>query len=294
MVASMNDFYIETADQFADVSVVIPCYRCTGTIERAFNSVVNQTLAPKEVILVEDFSDDSGVTLDFLYRIKMAYEGSIDVIVLPLSANLGPGGARNAGWEKASQPYIALLDSDDAWNYEKLSVQFFYMKKNSHVAITGHNCIVKEFSDESDRLEVVGTAKFEKIRSIRFLFKNCFPTSSVMLRRNIPFRFTPDKRAAEDTFLWQQVSFSGLIIVRINLPLVYYFKPLYGHGGLSSQLWTMEKAELSNFILLFKSRSISVLLLISAMIFSIVKFIKRIALTFFRNVVVYLNKYWHR
>ena len=42
----------------ADVSVVIPCYHCASTIERCVQSVMNQTLLPKEIILVNDASDD--------------------------------------------------------------------------------------------------------------------------------------------------------------------------------------------------------------------------------------------
>ena len=40
------------------VSVIIPCYRCAETIERAVDSVLNQTQIPEEIILVDDFSDD--------------------------------------------------------------------------------------------------------------------------------------------------------------------------------------------------------------------------------------------
>jgi glycosyltransferase involved in cell wall biosynthesis len=40
----------------ASVSVIIPCYRCSNTIERAVDSVARQTLRPAEVILVEDDS----------------------------------------------------------------------------------------------------------------------------------------------------------------------------------------------------------------------------------------------
>ena len=42
----------------SQVSVIIPCYRCVETIDRAVDSVVNQSRPPKEIFLVEDFSDD--------------------------------------------------------------------------------------------------------------------------------------------------------------------------------------------------------------------------------------------
>jgi len=38
----------------ASVSVIIPCYCCSETIERAVDSVANQTQLPKQLILVEE------------------------------------------------------------------------------------------------------------------------------------------------------------------------------------------------------------------------------------------------
>ena len=40
------------------VSVLIPCYKSTGTIDRALNSVLNQTVVPAEIILLDDASRD--------------------------------------------------------------------------------------------------------------------------------------------------------------------------------------------------------------------------------------------
>ena len=60
----------------APVSVIIPCYRCTETIERALASVAQQTLLPEEVLLVEDCSDDERKTLDVLYRLQQQYLGN--------------------------------------------------------------------------------------------------------------------------------------------------------------------------------------------------------------------------
>ena len=60
--------------QRAPVSVIIPCYRCTQTIARALASIARQTLAPEEVLLVEDCSNDGGKTLDLLYRLLQEYQ----------------------------------------------------------------------------------------------------------------------------------------------------------------------------------------------------------------------------
>ena len=59
----------------ADVSVVIPCFNCAETIERAVHSVTQQTLRPAEVILINDASTDN--TLEILAKMV---EGDADGI----------------------------------------------------------------------------------------------------------------------------------------------------------------------------------------------------------------------
>ena len=82
--------------QFAPVSVVIPCWRCSDTVGRAVASVAAQTLRPKEVILVDDGSGDE--TYSVLCDLADAYEPHW-IKVLALEQNGGAGWARNAGWE---------------------------------------------------------------------------------------------------------------------------------------------------------------------------------------------------
>jgi glycosyltransferase involved in cell wall biosynthesis len=257
----------------AHVTVVVPCYRCTETIERAVTSIIRQTLLPEEVLLVEDYSDDGGETLDSLYRLQQLYQDNVHLKVITLKKNGGPAGARNAGWDAATQPYIAFLDADDEWHPEKLDIQYRYMRENPKIAITGHGYTL--LRDSNPTPFTLPIMKFKNISPISLLFHNCFPTSSVMLKNSIPFRFTAEKRCAEDFYLWQQIAFAGFQIVRIEARLVQYYKALYGEKGLSGQLWKMEMGELGNFAALYRSRSINGLLFIAATSFSIMKYVKR-------------------
>lgn len=258
----------------APVSVVIPCYRCTETIERAVASIARQTLAPEEVLLAEDCSDDERITMDLLYRLQQKYRDSINLKIISLEKNGGPAVARNAGWDAAAQPYVAFLDADDEWHPEKLNIQYEYMRRNPNVAVTGHQYIV--LLNGKLALHALSVLSYKKIRPLSLLFKNCFPTSSVMLKNKVPFRFTTGKRYCEDFYLWQQLALAGFPIVRIEAPLVHYYKELYGEEGLSGQLWKMEKGELSNFLALYRAGSINGLMFIAATVFSIAKHVKRL------------------
>ena len=99
------------------VSVVVPCYRCSLTLERAVKSVAGQARRPVELILVDDFSNDE--TAKLLEVLAARYEAGW-IKIKWLVQNVGAASARNIGWAAATQPFVAFLDADDAWHAEKL------------------------------------------------------------------------------------------------------------------------------------------------------------------------------
>ncbi len=107
-----------------DVSVVIPVHNRPGLIKRAVSSVINQSHRPREIIVVDDGSDQPveevlGRETDIKKRVN----------IIRFSKNRGVGAARNAGIRTASSTWIALLDSDDEWKRKKLENQFRFLKK---------------------------------------------------------------------------------------------------------------------------------------------------------------------
>jgi len=273
------------ADNYTNVSVIIPCFRCAETVQRAVESVAKQTLIPAEVILVEDCSGDE--TLQKLYHLQSLYAGDW-IKVIPRAVNDGPATARNVGWEVAKEPYIAFLDADDSWHPEKLRIQYEYMRNNPDVTLCGHQCIW--LRDSAAPPVLSEDLQSTKISASSLLFKNAFSTPTVMLRRDIPFRFQEGKRFAEDLLLWQQIAFADLQVVRIESPLAYVHKSLYGEDGLSAQLWKMEKGELRNLIDLYRQNKINQILFIAATGFSMAKYYKRLLKTCLKPIL-YLLRY---
>lgn len=88
-------------------SIVIPLFNKEEYISRAIESVLSQTYESFELIVVDDGSTDHGATI---------VEGFSDPrIVLIHQINGGESAARNTGIGKASNPFVAFLDADDAW-----------------------------------------------------------------------------------------------------------------------------------------------------------------------------------
>jgi len=256
--------------KFAPVSVVVPCYECSNTIERAVGSIVAQTLIPKEVILVDDATHDG--TWQKLQALQASYSGWIKIF--RLAKNQGAASARNTGWSKVTQPYLAFLDADDSWHPEKINIQFNYMISHPKVDLSGHLYLWNDTSEFF--LPVVGAFGVSKVSAHALLFKSYFPTPSVMLKSDMPLRFREAQRYSEDAFLWQQLALGGGFVVRLDIPLVMLHKAPYGAGGLSAQLIAMERGELNNLLIHYQNKKISFLLFLFAVLWSAAKFHKRL------------------
>lgn len=96
------------------VSVVIPCFNYARFLGEAIESVLAQTAAPREIIVVDDGSTDDSTTVARRY-------GSA-VVLLELHRE-GVARARNHGIEASKGSVLAFLDADDAWAPRKLEAQ---------------------------------------------------------------------------------------------------------------------------------------------------------------------------
>ncbi|MEO7105693.1 MAG: glycosyltransferase family 2 protein [Rhodoferax sp.] len=256
----------------APVSVVVPCYRCAATLERAVSSVVQQTLRPAELILVDDASGDG--TWELLQTIRARHGEWVKTIALP--ANAGAGSARNAGWNAANQPYIAFLDADDAWHPRKIEIQYGYLQQHPQVALCGHLCRqLSEGTNAAPAWDVVSRGE-QTITWTRFLLRHQFVTPSVMLKREIAMRFYEGMRYMEDHRLWLEIVGAPLRTVKLQVELVAVYKPVYGASGLSANMWGMEKGELANFRYFYSVGKLSWMQLILLQSYSWVKFIRRL------------------
>ncbi len=87
------------------VSVIVPAYNAEKTIERALNSILNQTLKDIEILVVNDGSQDR--TAEIVTGLNS------DRIRLINQENCGQGIARNTGLKYAKGDYIGFVDADD-------------------------------------------------------------------------------------------------------------------------------------------------------------------------------------
>lgn len=114
-----NDRIDETDQKEVKVSVIIPVYQVENYLERAVDSVLAQTLEEKEIILVDDGSQDTSPGI--CDRYAQQYPGLVHVIH---KQNQGLGMARNSGLDIARGEYVAFLDSDDTVEPEMYAAMY--------------------------------------------------------------------------------------------------------------------------------------------------------------------------
>jgi glycosyltransferase involved in cell wall biosynthesis len=262
----------------APVSAIIPCYNCSKTIEKAVDSIAKQTLIPQEIILVNDDSSDQ--TIDILQNLQNTY-GKEWIKIIDLKKNVGPGQARNIGWELASQDYLAFLDADDIWHPQKLEIQFSWMKRNPEIDFSGHPILTYQENQDFSSSFLNNLNKNPKVISkMRLLTSNIFPTPSWLFKSSLSKKFKQEYFGEDYLWLLENY-FSNHKMVFFNLPLCYCLRPQYSQGGLSGALWSMEKAELKAYQEIWKNHHISNLEYGLISLYSLMKYSRRILLSFF-------------
>jgi glycosyltransferase involved in cell wall biosynthesis len=92
------------------IGVVIPAFRAERFLPRCLGSVAAQTLAPSEIVVVDDGSDDATAAVAERLGARVLRQ-----------QNRGPGAARNAGVAALGSQWVAFLDADDAWEPHALA-----------------------------------------------------------------------------------------------------------------------------------------------------------------------------
>jgi glycosyltransferase involved in cell wall biosynthesis len=123
------------------VSVIMPAYNASSTIDSAIRSILNQTYKDWELIVIDDGSTDN--TADLIQSFN--HPG----ILLIKQENQGQSGARNTGIDSSKGEYIAFLDADDLWEEDKLREQIDCFKKAKHELGFVHTGY-REFDDKKE------------------------------------------------------------------------------------------------------------------------------------------------
>jgi glycosyltransferase involved in cell wall biosynthesis len=222
----------------ATYSVVIPAYNAEKTIEACLASVLAQTIAPLEILVVDDHSFDETEVAVGRCEVRLAAAG-IRLEYCRLAQNAGPSVARNKGIRMAKGSYIAFLDADDTWHKDKLAIVDRHLRKSS-ADLVCHTYTEEPTFDVSTS---VGHHEAKALSIYRMLLHNPAQTSCAVVRKQHALAFDEAMRHCEDYDLWMRIAENTSVLRLVGPPLTRLGRPQLTAGGLSGNTARMRIGE---------------------------------------------------
>ena len=271
------------------LSVIIPVYNSENTIIECLDSVIAELSCNDyawELIIVDDGSQDASAQLIEEYIASSQFR---DFIYLIKQKNRGVAAARNQGILLSKGDYLAFNDSDDKWLPGKVKLQMDYLLSHPDVVL-----IAGLYGD--DKINILKKMGNENIITIKNqVFKNYFAPPAVILHRMALGKtgmFPSIMKYMEDAFFFNKITYNyKCILLNKRVACCIYKKGRWGDCGLSGNLWQMEKGELYNLRYAYNFHYISFILFCIAYSFSVIKFLRRLAIRWGRIILkhVYLR-----
>jgi glycosyltransferase involved in cell wall biosynthesis len=208
------------------VSVIMPTYNHANFIGRALQSLLDQTYANWELIVIDNHSTDNtdnvlaGFSDPRISYLKIHNNG-----VIALS--------RNMGIRKAKGEWIAFLDSDDWWSCEKLKVCCDSVRSN--IDIIYHDLLIEEESKSffSSRKTLKSRQLQSPVLLDLLIHGNLIANSSVVVRKRLLEKVglideNPEMVASEDYNTWLRIAEISEGFLHIDKMLGFYMVTQYG------------------------------------------------------------------
>lgn len=220
------------------ISVLIPCFNLEKYIGATLQSVLAQTYAPLEIIVVDDGSADNSVAVINEFAAK---DSRIKVVA---QSNHGLVATRNTGLAMAGGDYIAMLDADDIWTADALAERVKLAKRfpDADVIATefawfqedlpadpvgrvglgqrGAQAFAKAFQNNEPMLL---TSPFELVATIHFAW-----VGATLVKRQAMSdigNFEPTFKGPEDTLLWLRLANHGAFVFSPRITAFYRQRP---------------------------------------------------------------------
>jgi glycosyltransferase involved in cell wall biosynthesis len=213
------------------VSVVMPCYNAAPYLRQAVDSVMQQSYADVELVLIDDGSSDDSqiIAADLAQR----YAGRISSL---RTDRKGPYPARNVGLSRAQGEFVAFLDADDYWTTDFIG--------KLHAALVGSGAALAycgwQNVGATDRTnEPYVPPDYEAGDKLELLLRSAspWPIHAALTRRSVIDEVGGFDTALEtcmDYDLWLRIAASRPI-ARVPEVLAYY--RFHAGGQISSKQW---------------------------------------------------------
>jgi glycosyltransferase involved in cell wall biosynthesis len=194
-------------------SVLIGAYNSAATLQRAIDTILAQTVAELELIVVDDGSSDDSAAIA-----AAAVARDPRVRLLSMGRNVGIARSLNAGIAAAGAPFVAVQDADDYSDRRRLERQLAVLEADPGVAVVG---VRMHEVDEDGRALAPRTSFAAGDVRDALMHINPIPNTSAMFRRDAVLQaggYDPRYRYAMEYDLWLRLS-ERWRVVTIDEPL---------------------------------------------------------------------------
>lgn len=242
------------------ISIIVPIYNSAPYLTALIDSLVSQTYANKEILLIDDGSEDESGKICDEYADKYEFVKTFHI------ANSGVQNARNVGLMRVSGDYIAFVDSDDVLDLDCYEILINALEKNNcdiaacrfqnefgrNMHMISKHRFVPEGIVVKGREGCLKTIGGRPVDSARYVWNKVFKRELV---ENV--RFRPEIVICDDLFFIYEAFSNATSIIVVDLPMYHYRYHSSGivHGasviaceqcveGLEELIiWMKEKAE---------------------------------------------------
>lgn len=199
------------------VSIIMGAYNCEKTIRNCIESVLNQSYLDWELIICDDASTDN------TYAILAEYANMDNRIrILKNNENMRLAASLNRCLKEARGKYVARVDADDEYTYDKLEKQVLFMEKNSDIDVSGTGRIL---FDENGEYATVYEKDIPSKTDL--LFDAPFAHPTIMMKKEVyealnGYNVSKDTMRCEDLDLWFRFFEQGYRGANIHEPLYRY------------------------------------------------------------------------
>lgn len=159
-------------------SIIVPAFNVAETLSATLDSLLGQTFADFEIIVVNDGSTDT------TERVLQGYNALGNVRVIT-QGNRGLAGARNTGIAAARGEYIGFCDADDLWAPKKLARHVAHLNQAPHVGISYSGSALMD--DNAAPLGMAQTPRLKRITPAHIFKRNPIGNGSAAVIRKAVF-----------------------------------------------------------------------------------------------------------
>lgn len=195
------------------VSIITPNYNCEQFIEATIKSVINQTYAHWELLIVDDCSTDGSREIIEKY---CAIDARVQLFIS--DNNQGPAKCRNKGIQHAKGSYLTFIDSDDLWLAHFLQTSLSYIRESEGFVFSSYHRLDEELKPKYKDFIVPESVAYSDILKTNSI--SCL-TAFIDVEK-LGKLYMPDVLYRQDMGLWLSYLKKINVAIGIQEPLAIY------------------------------------------------------------------------